>query len=353
VTPLVASLEYGAGPLNREVSSLGIPVFSLRRGRARNVWLSGQRIRDLARIIAHNRIHAVICNGGHPLLFGRPAAWLAGVPCVWRVVAFNPHDALQGEYAALFQQMMGADALFANSQFTARLLTATFSERTRICVVPQPVDTEEFRPDAAAGLATRGGLGIPAQEIVVGMFGRVQRWKGQHVFVEAARELLARGFSGWFLVAGGPLFGLEEEYYRQLEAYIREHRLGHRVHLLGHRADVNQLLNACDIVVHASVEPEPWGRTVAEAMAAGKPAIASDLGGPREMIRHGENGRLVPPGHPASLAQEIERLAADGEQRSRLGGAARAHAVAAFAAGPAAGVFCEELEAACLAFQRT
>src|SRR5712692_12111612 len=97
-------------------------------------------------------------------------------------------------------------------------------------------------------------------------------------------------------------------------------------------------MNACDIVVHASVEPEPWGLVVAEAMAAGRPVIASAAGGPVEMITSGEDGLLVEPGGPEDLAAAIESLLRDPQRRQAMGESARLRAFEFFDAAHAAAV---------------
>jgi glycosyltransferase involved in cell wall biosynthesis len=113
---------------------------------------------------------------------------------------------------------------------------------------------------------------------------------------------------------------------------------------LGHRRDVNALMNACDAVVHASVESEPWGLVVAEGMAAGRVVIASAAGGPLEMIENRRNGLLVPPGDAFVLAAALEEVLARPAWRREMGEAARDHAIREYDPKRAAGVLCAELQ---------
>src|SRR5262249_57484052 len=78
-----------------------------------------------------------------------------------------------------------------------------------------------------------------------------------------------------------------------------------------YRADVQRVMAALDVVIHASTDPEPFGRVLLEGMAMGKAVIATDLGGPREIIEHGVSGFLVPPGDAVALAAAVETLIAD------------------------------------------
>src|SRR5207245_2767384 len=99
-----------------------------------------------------------------------------------------------------------------------------------------------------------------------------------------------------------------------------------RVVFLGFRKDVAQLLREFDVLVHASLIPEPFGQVVLEGMQAGLPVIAADAGGPAELIEHGVNGLLYPAGDREALASALVTLAGNPELRARLGAAAKARA---------------------------
>ena len=102
-------------------------------------------------------------------------------------------------------------------------------------------------------------------------------------------------------------------------------------------------MNACDVVVHASVEPEPWGLVVAEAMACGRAVIASAAGGPLEMIDHKRTGWLTAPADEVALATSLEMLLANPGLRAGLGEAARRHAESEFDPRRAAAYLSSEL----------
>jgi glycosyltransferase involved in cell wall biosynthesis len=96
-----------------------------------------------------------------------------------------------------------------------------------------------------------------------------------------------------------------------------------RIHFLGFRPDIPQVLQGFDVLVHSSIQPEPLGTVVLEGMAQCLAIVASNEGGPREMIRDGVDGILVPPGDPDALAQAIEHLAQQPDRARRMGLAAR------------------------------
>ena len=121
----------------------------------------------------------------------------------------------------------------------------------------------------------------------------------------------------------------ERAYEGELHRLARERGLEEQVRFLGHVDDMTSLYRDVDVVVHTSVAAEPFGLVVAEAMAAGRPVVASDLGGPTEIVEHGRTGLLFRPGDPDALAKAIVRvlsepgfaraLARDGYARVRDG----------------------------------
>jgi len=171
----------------------------------------------------------------------------------------------------------------------------------------------------------------------------LQHWKGQHVFLRAAALLAGRGLPFTAIVAGGTLFDIEPEYAGELERLAAAPSLAGKVRFLGNRRNPQDWMNACDVVVHASVEPEPWGLVVAEAMACGRAVIASAAGGPLEMIDHKRTGWLTAPGDEVALASWLEILLANPALRAELGAAARSHAEAEFDPRRAAALLSSEL----------
>jgi glycosyltransferase involved in cell wall biosynthesis len=155
------------------------------------------------------------------------------------------------------------------------------------------------------------------------MVGRFAPWKGQHLFVDAVGRLADRGADAEFVLAGTALFG-EDGYERSVRDQARTSINGDRIRFLDFVDDVPRLLRNLDIVVHASVQPEPFGQVIVEAMMAGKPVIAAAAGGALDLIEDGITGRLVPPGDAAALAAAMRDLMSDPASASRMGMQARA-----------------------------
>jgi len=154
---------------------------------------------------------------------------------------------------------------------------------------------------------------------VVTTVGRLQQWKGQHVALAAAVRVVREFPQARFLIVGDALFGIEKEYPQRLRSLVRELGLGDRVMMLGHRNDIPAILAASDVVLVPSINPEPFGIVTIEAMAAGKPVVASNAGGSLEILTHGDTGLLVPPNSPDALAEAIMQLLANRELRSAIG----------------------------------
>jgi len=250
-------------------------------------------------------------------LYGGVAARLARLPLVWHV-----HDRVAAEYlpeAAVRLMRTAArwlpDAIVANSEATLAALGPVSRLRPDQprAVIAYPVLPARPRRDHA-------GLRI-------GMVGRLTHWKGQHVFLHALAKAFPNGtgdgVGSWEAVfVGAPLFG-EDAYESELRRLTEELGLDGHVRFLGFREDVGDELAAMDVLVHASVIPEPFGQVVVEGMAAGLPVVAADSGGPAEVIDHGVNGVLYPPGDSAALAEALRALVDDPELRARLGRGAR------------------------------
>jgi glycosyltransferase involved in cell wall biosynthesis len=153
-----------------------------------------------------------------------------------------------------------------------------------------------------------------------GMLGRIAPWKGQDLFLRA----FAAAFPGGqerAIIVGAAMFG-EEDYERELHALAANLGISERVEFRGFREDVWPELASFDVLVHASVIPEPFGTVVLEGMAAGLAVVAADEGGPATVISDGETGRLFRSRDADSLAGAMRALNDDRGERERLGRAA-------------------------------
>jgi|DewCreStandDraft_4_1066084.scaffolds.fasta_scaffold02256_9 glycosyltransferase involved in cell wall biosynthesis len=167
----------------------------------------------------------------------------------------------------------------------------------------------------------RGEFGLRRGDPLIGMVANLQEWKGQGTVLDAV-EILRDEFPSLLCLLIGdvsPRNQQDQQFAETLRRQILERNLLKNILLTGYRPDVPDLMNAMDIVLHASIQPEPFGMVVLEAMSLGKPVIATDLGGPKEIIENGVSGLLVPPGDAQALSERISRLLRDTSLRQRLG----------------------------------
>jgi glycosyltransferase involved in cell wall biosynthesis len=216
--------------------------------------------------------------------------------------------------------------VLVNSRATGEAFVAAGGRKELVRLVYNGFAPDAFGDDLKQRKATelRAELGI-GDAPLVGLFSRLSYWKGQHVLLEAMREL--PGVHA--LIAGEALFG-ETEYTAQLKALACAPELAGRIHWLGFRSDVPALMAACNFVVHTSTEPEPFGRVIVEGQLARRPVVATAAGGAIELIQDGVTGRLVPPSDAAALARIIRELLADPVAAEVLAQRGYAHARATF-----------------------
>jgi glycosyltransferase involved in cell wall biosynthesis len=168
----------------------------------------------------------------------------------------------------------------------------------------------------------RRSLGWSETDFVVGNIGRLVPWKGQEVFLHALAEARRMMPQLKGLIVGGedrdsPGYG------DSLKTLAYALGLDANVYFAGFREDIPALMASLDVLVHSSIEPEPFATTVIEGMLAARPIVAMEAGGMPEMIVHRETGLLVPPRDPQAMAQAIRFYAEDRERAEQMGQAAR------------------------------
>jgi glycosyltransferase involved in cell wall biosynthesis len=248
--------------------------------------------------------------------FGRLAAHKAGIPAVMHehaVLKVLPH-----------QYVM--DWLLRNRTSVAVGVSASVKEfliRGRSVpphkarVIWNGVNFDSFQSvDLARIQAFRQQFGIAGEQQVIGTVTRLHEEKGNRYFIEAASLVLREFPNARFIIVGdGPL-------RQELEAAAKNFDLGGKLHFAGFISDVAVAYAAMDIFVMASLT-EGFGLALAEAMAAGKPAAATKVGGMKEMIEHEQNGLLVPPANSMALAAAMIQLLKSPVLQKQLGNAAR------------------------------
>ncbi len=312
------------GPLSLAAKALDVQVCfvpMLFQGKVQKLMGLIRAARLLKRLIKDLRIQLVHTNSMIAGYCGSMAARRAKVPCVWH--------ARDMEYPAPARRLCRlAQCVIANSQATAQNLGLL--DNAVDCRIIYNGVADRFFQQADSRDEVRHELHLAANENLVGIFSRLDPWKGHKMFMDAAKQILSKKPDTSFVVVGGQLFPDAEQrhgnYPAELQNYARELGIYGRVHFLGPREDVPRLMASMDVVVHPSQEPEPFGRSIIEAQAVGTPVVASDLGGIPEIIEDESNGLLFPSFNTSDLASQVLRLLEDPQLAQILGQAGKMNA---------------------------
>jgi glycosyltransferase involved in cell wall biosynthesis len=266
------------------------------------------RLSTMFREEAPDIIH--VCNGFRGNLDAIVAARMTGIPCIVHCKGFDKHSFIE--------------RLFAPDVAAAVCMTVAIEEHCKAERVGAPeyhviydgLDLAEFVPTRDRN-DVREELGIDPDAPVVGVVGNMQELKGQHVLLEAMREVVKTHPKAVALIVGGA-HRSGRAYAEGLRKYVTQHGLEDNVIFTGAREDVPDVMNAMDVIAHTSVRGEPFGRVIIEGMSVGRPVVATAAGGVPEFVHHGEDGLLVQPGDAAELASVLRTIFDDAELRRRL-----------------------------------
>ncbi len=288
----------------------------------------------LARLIRRRKVSLVHVRSRAPAFSAVLAARMTGVPLI--ATYHGVYAAKSGLKRWYNGVMTRGEVVIANSEFTRDHVIAQHSiDADKVIAIPRGVDIARFDPAAVsderkAALAEAWGLDPADRRVRILLAGRLTRWKGQPVAIEAAAELKARGVEDFVLILAGDSQG-RAGYQAELEAQVRTHGLLEQVRLVGHCADMPAAYALSDIAIAPSQSPEAFGRTAVEPQVMGVPVIASDHGATRETIVPGETGWRIAPADAKAWADALQAAIALGpEGRRRMGRAAAARSRALY-----------------------
>jgi len=278
--------------------------------------LHGARMVVLAKRLGIDLFHL---NNGTGPAEASAAARISGVPCVGHLRGFPGPPGRRGVHDRLRARLTrGMDRIIAVSDAVKAAIDPEEFPAERVTRIHDPVDVAAFDRASSRRERLREEWRVRPDEVLVGIFGRVVRWKGQLEFVRAmAAAMRADPRIRGAIV--GDAADATRTYFDEVRRAMDEAGMADRFRLMGYQADVEPYYHAMDVVVHASIEPEPFGMVVPEAMAARRPVVAARAGGPVEVVTHGVDGLLVEPGDVGGLTEAIGALAADPAHRARMG----------------------------------
>jgi glycosyltransferase involved in cell wall biosynthesis len=338
VEPCVASPP---GALAQAVKELGIPVISIT-GTAGSLRLHPRHTpRALAELsaaalqvhrasgrVGADIVHANSIRAGIELGLARvsPAASVVHI-----------RDCLPAGLATTATMRLIANTatiVVANSHYTANSVRAS-TPHARLEVVHPALDLARFDPARIDRGAARARLGVAGRRVLLGVVAQLSPWKGQDTAIEALRLLRDQRVDAHLLIVGSAKFVAastrfdNEAYVDRLRRLVADVGLEDRISWLGECDDVRELERALDILLLPSQE-EPFARAIIEAMALEVPVLATNVGGPPEIIRDGCEGYLLPPGDPAAWARAVQVVIESAERGRELGRAGRVRVAEAF-----------------------
>jgi glycosyltransferase involved in cell wall biosynthesis len=314
--PLVASAGGPMAPLVERGGGRNL-ILDLNRRGARAIWRNAAA---LAALIRAEHVDIVHARSRAPAWSAWLAARRTGVHFVTTYHApYGEELPLKRHYNAI---MARGERVIAISHSIAALIQARHHiDPARIRVIPRGVDPAIFDPDSVGTDRMGRHWRVPDGQLTIMLPGRLTRWKGQQVLIEALARMTHRDVC---VVLVGADQG-RRAYSAELSALAQHLGVADRVRMVGHCEDMPAAFSLSDVVVNASVEPEGFGRVVIEAQAMARPVIATDHGGAVETIAHGATGWRVPPGDPAALAAALDHvLAMSFADRAAFGARARA-----------------------------
>ncbi len=308
----IAGAVVRAGWRSLVASAGGAMVRELERSGARHIQLPldtknpfaiRRNIERLVRVIEAEQVDLVHARSRAPAWSAWSAAKRTRIPFVTTFHGtYSAGNAFKRLYNAV---MVWGDPTIATSEFIARHIMQTYKVPVdRLRLVPNGIDLEKFSPERVQPhrmLQLAKDWRLPDGVPVILLPGRLTRWKGQTVLIEAL-TLLKR--TDIICVLAGSDQG-RSDYRQELERLVTGQGLQGHVRIVGDCTDMPAAYMLADVVVSASTEPEAFGRVAVEAQAMGRPIIATDHGGSRETVLPGETGWLVKPGDPVSLATAL------------------------------------------------
>jgi glycosyltransferase involved in cell wall biosynthesis len=288
-------------------------------------------VRELRECFRRDRIDVLHTHKYKDNILGALASIGRNIPHQVRTIhgAPEPFAGVSAFKMSLYERLDGVvnrwavDRLLAVSGALKNPLVARFGV-DKVACIHNAIDVARIRVTRDL-LELREELGLDRRDFVVGTVGRLMPVKGLEVFLRAARIIKDQGTSAKFIIAGeGPLAG-------PLQALAQQYGLARDVRFLGHRRDSHDILGLLDLFVLPSLS-EGIPLVLLEALALGRPVVATDVGGIPEVIEHGISGLLVPAGKPDDLAKGCLTVMDDSALAQRLGHAGRKRVEEAFSA---------------------
>jgi glycosyltransferase involved in cell wall biosynthesis len=308
------------GPLSQSLESRKIPTFIVpMRPLVKSVnpayWLMTgfnclRIVFELIGICRKEKVKVIHANSLTACIYAAPVSFLCRIPLIWHERDLARHPFLTPIIAKF------AKRIIAISNAVAENLKLELGVNKKIRMIYNGIDVERFHHTEPAGVPAFPGL--PAGKKIVLMAAQFVRWKRHNDFIIMASYVREKNPDAFFVLAGDREIQAQQKYVRELESSIVEKGLKDHFAWTGYVVDMPGLLQNADCVV-LPAEREPFGRIVAEAMAAGKPVVSVNSGAIPEIIEDNVSGFVCEPGDCRAMAEAVCRLLRDGELSRKIG----------------------------------
>ena len=309
--PCMALLQAANSPNSEFVEAVrrkqaSIHIISCRK------WIDLEAMKQIRRLIRQECIDIVHCHEMKGRLYGL----LATIGTKARIITTN-HNWIGSSFIVTCFESLDAfyirffPKIIAVSPEVHELMSRYQIPDKRIEVVINGIDMNEFRKNKAQGHMIRKEFDIDRNSKLIGTFGRISPEKGQKYFVDAAVRVLKAFPEAQFLVVGD---GFNE---KEIKEYTARLGIANRLIFAGFRKDISKFYSALDLFVLPSIR-EGTPMVLLEAMSAGVPVVATQVGGVGHIIQNGENGLLVSPANSIELGAAIVRLLRNPTEANKL-----------------------------------
>lgn len=270
--------------------------------------------------IKRERISLVHANSFIAGIYGSPGARLTNIPIIWHI-----RDIIRPRWVSRFLTFVAgklASQIIVVSNATGAEFTQRGKKLDKTVTIYNGIDLDEFNPNIS-GIKIKKEFGLNCRTPIIGILGQLAPGKGHKVFIKAARKILKYFPTAKFLIVGDIVYHHEKRYRRKLKEMVANLSLTNNIVFTGFRNDVPEIMSSLDVLVHTSIMPDSLPRVLLEAMALGKPIVATNVGGVPEIIEDGKTGILVSPDNADAVAEAVVTLLQDKERAKQMGLAGR------------------------------
>lgn len=329
--PFLGHVDFRKGQFIHGFKKLGVEPVDFHARHLRNLPVTLAVILRLSRFIKNNSIDIVFTSGGHNHIYASLAKRLTGVAVVTYVMNYYQPHRKDNPLIMRLALRLGADFYVLNTFMGLESLKKLIPVNSPGKVVYHGID-KDFINAEDKGASIRKHLGLTNKNKLISVIARLQRWKGQDIFLRAASLIAKSHPDARFCLVGGALFGMEEGYPDELKCLIDDLGLKDRCWMAGHQNDTRDWISASDIIVNPLRIVDAGAVILREAMFLGKPVVATSYGSSLEFIEDGVSGILCKPNSPEDLADKIMKLLDNADLADRIGKTARDIAFSRFTA---------------------